>query len=611
MSALTSKTALRRAACLSPGLTQASQSRINASQTIYRRYASSYGDQIPHGRRRWGAGRIFGGIAVGGAMVGGAVYLYPILFGQPLVDSIPQAEIEFEKKRKRSRNKENNRDLLSSQHIQVKKSWENPGVYAWGNNAGRAVAPDSKETIIKTPRRIDWFDGMLLRDLKIDSAFGAAVTEQGDLVQWGTGYSPENPSPAYTLKGKDLIKLAISRDRILALSKSGSVYSLPVSKTDQLGGAKSSESSSSLSIWSGPGSNIHYRQIKPSNLGWGEKVVDIQSGLEHALLLTSSGRVFSAASSTESYPSRGQLGISGLNWATRPQGPVDQPHEIATLKGFKARKIATGDFHSLVLDDEGRIFAFGDNSVGQLGFPAVADASIIDNPSILSLNNLYHGTDMVPKVTSIAAGGCNSFFTVDATRRPSASSPSPSSEVIAPARTLGKVVADTWATGEGIHGCLGTGRWTHISDKPSKVKALSGLFEWDEKNNRVIPIRLSRLSVGATHTAAVLDNVTYVDASGSTGENDTNWGADIMWWGGNEYYQLGNGKRTNANAPLYIAPLDGGAGDAKAGRKGEEHRFQITPRQTVRLGEGGKGRKVSFEQRVECGRYVTAVYSGA
>ncbi|PSR90903.1 regulator of chromosome condensation 1/beta-lactamase-inhibitor protein II [Coniella lustricola] len=543
-------------------------------------------------------------------MVGGAVYLYPTLFGQTTGDSIPQAEIEFEKKRKRSRNKDINRDLLSSQHIQVRKSWESPGVYAWGNNAGRAVAPDSKETIIKTPRRLSWFDGMLLRDLKIDSAFGAAVTEQGDLVQWGTGYSPENPGPAYTLRGKDIIKLAISRDRILALSKSGSVYSLPVSKTDQLGGAKPSETSSYLSFWSSPGSNIHYRQIQPSNLGWGEKIVDVQSGLEHALLLTSSGRVFSAASSTESYPSRGQLGISGLNWNTRPQGPIDQPLEINSLKGFKAQKIATGDYHSLVLDDQGRIFAFGDNSVGQLGFPAVADATIIDSPSILPLNNLYRGTDMIAKVTSIAAGGANSFFTVDATRNPSSSPTSSSSEVVAPARTLGKVVADTWATGEGIYGCLGTGRWTHISDKPAKIKALSGLFEWDEKANQVIPIRLSRLSVGATHTAAVMDNVTYLDASGTTGANDTNWGADVMWWGGNEYYQLGNGKRTNANAPLYIAPLDGGAADAKAGRKGEEHRFQITPRQTVRLGEGGKGRKVSFEQRVECGRYVTAVYSG-
>ena len=38
---------------------------------------------------------------------------------------------------------------------------------------------------------------------------------------------------------------------------------------------------------------------------------------------------------------------------------------------------------------------------------------------------------------------------------------------------------------------------------------------------------------------------------------DTNFGADILWWGGNEHYQLGTGKRNNVNSPVYIGPLDG------------------------------------------------------
>ncbi|KAF3763652.1 RCC1/BLIP-II [Cryphonectria parasitica EP155] len=612
MSTLVPRLALRQPTCLSarrtltrgsPLRSDSSSLSLSASRICRRRYASSYPGHPPPPQRR------------GGSKV------VPILGGLA-------AEIEFEKKRKAPKDKEDNRALLSSQHVQVKNSWENPGVYAWGSNAGRAVAPESKEAVVKTPRRITWFDGMLLRDLKLDQAFGVAVTEQGDLVQWGTGYWAEDPRPSYTLKGMDIVKLAISRDRILALSKGGSVYSLPVARSDQLGGSTkpneegSSSSSSWLSFWSSPGAPINYRQIKPADLGWGEKIVDIQSGQDHTLLLTSSGRVFSAASSTENFPSKGQLGVAGLTWLTRPKGPVDQAHEISTLKGFRAKKIATGDYHSLVLDDEGRVFVFGDNSVGQLGFPADSDEATIDVPSLLPFNKLYRGTELAPRVTSIAAGGSNSFFTVDAARLLSQSSdttgapapapaPAPSTEITtAPARALGKVVADTWAAGEGIYGGLGTGRWTHVSSGPTKIKALSGLFEWDEKANSVVPIRLARVSVGATHTAAVMDNMTYVDASGRTGANDTNWGADIVWWGGNEFYQLGNGKRTNSNAPIYISPLDGGAGDARAGRKGEEHRFQITPRQTVRLGEGGKGRKVSVEQRVECGRYVTAVYSG-
>jgi hypothetical protein len=65
------------------------------------------------------------------------------------------------------------------------------------------------------------------------------------------------------------------------------------------------------------------------------------------------------------------------------------------------------------------------------------------------------------------------------------------------------------------------------------------------------------------------------------------------------------------NAPTYIGPLDGGERDAEKGRKGETHRLCITPRQTVRIGEDGRGRKVSLEQKVECGKFATGVYSAA
>lgn len=101
----------------------------------------------------------------------------------------PQQEenpLIFEKpKKKEGVSKEENRDLISSQHHQVKKSLENPGIYAWGSNSGRVVAPDQpEERVIKTPRRISWFDGKLLRDVKLDRNFGAAISEKGDLVQW-------------------------------------------------------------------------------------------------------------------------------------------------------------------------------------------------------------------------------------------------------------------------------------------------------------------------------------------------------------------------------------------------------------------------------------------
>lgn len=505
-------------------------------------------------------------------------------------------ELTFEKSKKRKgASKEEIRDLISSQHLQVKRSWEHPGVYAWGSNTGKVAAPDSNETYIKTPRRIPYFDDVLLRDLKLDRNFGAAVLENGDLVQWGKAYSEDTVKPTVTLKGKNLKSIEISRDRIIGLAKDGAVYSVPASKADQESGPKQTESSW-IPFWSGT-SDISYRKLTPKGLGVTEKVTTISGGLDHVLLLTNSGRVFSAASGTENFPSRGQLGVPGVTWLTRPEGPYDMCHELTTLKGFEIEKLASGDTHSLVLDKEGRVFAFGDNSSGQLGFDYNSESPYVDTPSLLPITKLYQGTNQQPKVTGISAGGQNSFFSIDATR---VLGPS---EDPAEVHTLGRVTADTWACGQGIKGALGNGRWTHIQDGLTKVPTLSGLFEYDEKKKKVIPIRMARISVGSSHASAVMDNVTYLDASEKSSENDTNWGADVVWWGGNEFYQLGTGKRNNVPAPQYIRPLDM-ASEIEAGRK-EEHRFHLTPKHTVNV----KGRKVQMEQRVECGRNVTAVYS--
>ncbi|PYH93281.1 mitochondrial protein Fmp25 [Aspergillus ellipticus CBS 707.79] len=478
---------------------------------------------------------------------------------------------------------------LGSQFVQQKRSLKSPGVFVWGNNAYRVADPNSKESVVKTPRNFTYFEGQVLRDLKIGEESGAAITANGDLVQWGKGYSEQDFKPAKTLTGKNLTSLCTSTDRILALSSDGKVYSLPVAKEDQVSGRKPKEGSW-VPFWSGT-AGVSYRLLQPS-LKLGERVTALSSGLDHALLLTSSGRVFSVASSTENYPSFGQLGVPGLTWATRPKGPVDTLHEVTELKGSKIVQIAAGDYHSLALDKDGNVFAFGDNSFGQLGMTFNPGSPFRDIPTQVPIKKLYRGP-WLAKATRVAAGGANSFFTVDA-QRTLAPREDPTT-----VRDLGRITADTWTCGRGIWGALGNGKWTHVQDALIKVKTLSGLFEYDERANSLSPIRIRDISVGTTHVSAVMDNKTHVDAAPTTSLDETNdWGFDALWWGGNENHQLGTGRRSNLSKPSYInAPPEG---DDQ-----QEARLQIMPRH-----KGKVDRKtVSMEQRVECGRHISAIYS--
>lgn len=477
--------------------------------------------------------------------------------------------------------------------VQEKRSLKSPGVYLWGANTHRVVDPGSKESIVKNPRGLKYFEGQVLRDLKLDEKSGAAINEKGDLVQWGKGFSESDFLPTQTLVGKNLSSLCMSSDRILALASDGKVYSLPISKDDQQSGSKPKEGS--WIPFSSGRAGVNYRTLQP-NLGMTEKVISISGGQDHALLLTNSGRVFSVASSTENYPSFGQLGVPGLTWSTRPKGPVDTCYEITALKGSKIVQIATGDYHSLALSKDGEVFAFGDNSLGQLGVEYDFNTPFIDTPVSVPLRRLYRKKEWSTKVTQIAAGGANSFFAVDA-QRIGASNDDPSSS-----HELGRITADVWTSGRGIWGLLGNGRWTHMQDVPTKVKSLCGLFEFDDHKKAIIPIRLREMSVGTTHASAVLNNNAHIHSTApKTLDTPEDWGYDAVWWGGNEEFQLGTGKRSNASRPTHISiPL----APEKKGDKAEA-RLQIMPRHKGRVDK----RAVSMEQRVECGRHVSGIYA--
>jgi alpha-tubulin suppressor-like RCC1 family protein len=101
-------------------------------------------------------------------------------------------------------------------------------------------------------------------------------------------------------------------------------------------------------------------------------VVSITCGENHSLVMTSGGNVYAWGDN-----SFGQLGLSDTTNRLRPE-------QIKALRSMGATKIAAGRNHSLVISQHGLLLAFGSNSHGQCGL----DSEVKVQPSPVVVERL-------------------------------------------------------------------------------------------------------------------------------------------------------------------------------------------------------------------------------
>ncbi len=166
--------------------------------------------------------------------------------------------------------------------------------------------------------------------------------------------------------------------------------------------------------------------FRPESFAGLKNIRSIAPGIHHALALDSDGRVFSWGNNEF-----GELGIGTMGLG---EVSVDV-QAVEGLEGITA--ISAGNHHSLALDENGRVSAWGENKHDQLGG---------------SHNDNYPYPMLVPGLDDvIAIEACNRFslaLTKD-----------------------GNVMF--W--GEGIYGDYSTGRSAHVSATPVKVNGLQGI----------------------------------------------------------------------------------------------------------------------------------------
>ncbi|MDR0664162.1 MAG: hypothetical protein LBF86_01385 [Helicobacteraceae bacterium] len=225
----------------------------------------------------------------------------------------------------------------------------------------------------------------------------------------------------------------------LALSKGGKVYAAGRNNGGQLGLGDNN-------------SRVIFTEVTSLN---GKNIIAVSAGVGHSLALSSNGKVYAAGNNGD-----GQLGLGDNNDRATFT-------EVTSLNGKNITAVAAGAYHTIALDDSGKVYAAGFNLYGQLGFG--------DN------NNRAVFTEVtgLGAITAISAGDDHSLALDD----------------------NGK----GYATGRNNFGQLGTGS---IYDQ-NVFTAFNGLI-----NNQ----NITAVAAGAYHTIALDDSGTvYTVGSGEYG----------------------------------------------------------------------------------------------
>ncbi|GAB3280468.1 hypothetical protein GCM10027589_07430 [Actinocorallia lasiicapitis] len=254
----------------------------------------------------------------------------------------------------------------------------------------------------------------------------------------------------------------------------------------------------------------------------------LASGNYHSLLVKPNGTLWGWGSNFS-----GQLGTAGAgakSSATLVPG-------ISELSHYP-RSVAAGERHSLAVKSDGTVWAWGDDSDGQLGNGLAGSTYVPTQVSglsaVVAVAAGFESSYALKSDGTVWAWGANSYGQLGNGTTTLSQSPVQVSG-ITNARalsagygfavvTLNDGTAKAWGSQDS--GSLGNGAASGISTTPSTVFGLTGL-------------RLDRdaLASGSAHTLAVKTDGTLVS------------------WGLNDDGQLGNGSTTDATSPVSVTGL--------------------------------------------------------
>ena len=247
----------------------------------------------------------------------------------------------------------------------------------------------------------------------------------------------------------------------------------------------------------------------------------VAGGLFHSLAIESNGTVWAW----------GENNFGQLGNGTTTQGATSAPGQVLSLSGVAS--VAAGDYHSLALTTSGTVWAWGYNASGQLGNGTTTSSSVpVQVSNLTGAVAVAGGTGHSLALRSdgtVWAWGDNGYGQLGNGTTSSSSVPVQVSNLTGVVSIAAggdhslalKSDGTVWAWGYGRKGELGNGS-TSNSSTPVEVSNLTGVVA---------------IAAGADHCLAVLSNGT------------------VWAWGYNGSGQLGNGSTRNSSVPVQVSGL--------------------------------------------------------
>ena len=262
-------------------------------------------------------------------------------------------------------------------------------VYAWGLGTSGQLGDN---TIISksSPVAVDMtgaMAGKFVKAIAAGSAHSFALTTDGKIYAWGrynegqlgqavlpsaNQLTPiEVDTTASSLAGETVIAISSGNQFGLALTEDGEIHGWGQNSNGQLGDGLATQRNSPVATDFSPLSALN-----------GKKVVAIAAGTSHSLALTTEGLVYGWGLN-----SSGQIGNGLVTQVNRPN-PTDMSAASA-LNGKTIVEIQAGNAHSTAIDSDGVVYAWGNNSNGQVGDGSIVNALLpiaVDASVASSLN---------------------------------------------------------------------------------------------------------------------------------------------------------------------------------------------------------------------------------